>query len=465
MLRSVACCAAVAFFAAAAAGEGRSVQVKVRLDQSLGPMEMDRFALGQGGLSEEPIFASRIPEVRALRPRVIRLFLQEYFNLLPAPGRYHWTTLDAAVETILKTGAKPLMCIAFKPPVLFPKIDQDVVEPTSYEAWEQLIYNLVKHYQERGAGIRYWEVANEPDIGESGGCPYRFQPESYNRYYTHTVRAILRADPKARVGGPALANSNSPLLPALLDYCERTKVPLHFVSWHIYTSDPLRLRGTIDHTRALLAKHPSLRLETFLDEWNMSFSNPVVDPRFQPCYLAEVAWQMREGGLDYSCYYHIRDYHIEPAAFARFMSPHGVALMTKWWNQMSQFDGLFDYQDHVRPAYFTFRLLSRLTGERLALESADSSVHGFASHDAALGRYNILLWNFSPSPAAVQLKVAGAPSKLAGRQLVLDAVHPSDDENNRLRPERALAADPGSTEMKVDLEPYGVTLLFLDLGR
>jgi len=33
---------------------------------------------------------------------------------------------------------------------------------------------LVSHYQKRGAGIRYWEIVNEPDIGEDGGCPYRF---------------------------------------------------------------------------------------------------------------------------------------------------------------------------------------------------------------------------------------------------------------------------------------------------
>ena len=31
------------------------------------------------------------------------------------------------------------------------------------------------------------------DIGEDGGCPYRFKPGSYVRYYSHTAVAILRA--------------------------------------------------------------------------------------------------------------------------------------------------------------------------------------------------------------------------------------------------------------------------------
>ena len=31
------------------------------------------------------------------------------------------------MDLILKTGAKPLMTIAFKPKVLFPRVDQDIV--------------------------------------------------------------------------------------------------------------------------------------------------------------------------------------------------------------------------------------------------------------------------------------------------------------------------------------------------
>ena len=64
----------------------REVSVKVSFGQQMGLMEIDRMALGQGGLSDEPMWESRVAEVRALRPRVIRLFVQEYFQLLPAPG-------------------------------------------------------------------------------------------------------------------------------------------------------------------------------------------------------------------------------------------------------------------------------------------------------------------------------------------------------------------------------------------
>src|SRR4051812_27730842 len=167
-------------------------QVTVRFTNTVGKLEMSKMALGQGGLSEEPMWNDRITEIGALKPAVVRLFIQEYFNLLPEKGRYNFMTLDRSIDAILATGAKPLMCICFKPHVLFPQINHDIVEPNDYAEWEKLIFNLVRHYKEKAAGIRYWEVANEPDIGESGGCPYRFKPENYVRYYQHTVSAILR---------------------------------------------------------------------------------------------------------------------------------------------------------------------------------------------------------------------------------------------------------------------------------
>ena len=143
----------------------REAAVTVDFASRAGALAIDRMALGQGGLSDDPMWENRIAEVRALRPRLIRLFVQEYFDLLPAAARYHFETLDRSVDTIKQTGAEPLMCICFKPRVLFPTIDQDIVAPNDDQEWERLITSLVRHYKDLGAGIRYWEIANEPDIG------------------------------------------------------------------------------------------------------------------------------------------------------------------------------------------------------------------------------------------------------------------------------------------------------------
>jgi hypothetical protein len=449
----------------AAQAQPRSATVRVDFAQRSGTLDVQRIALGQGGLSWEPMWEDRMAEIRALRPRLIRLFLQEYFDLLPAPGKYQFDKLDRNVALILKTGATPLMAIAFKPRALFPVIDQDIVEPNDWPQWEDLVYALVKHYKDRGAGIRYWEVGNEPDIGEDGGCPYRFKPDSYVRYYQHTAAAVLRADPDARVGGPALANVRSSILPALVDAAAAGRAPLHFVSWHIYSSEPLRIRETIDYAKGILAKHPALRVETFLDEWNMSLSNPVRDPRFQPAYVLETAWQMLDAGLDYSCYYHIRDYYVDREKFAEFMSPGGAAFMARWWNRMPQYDGIFDYQNTVRPAYYSFKLLSRLTGERLRLESDDSAVRGYFTYDPLYRTHNLLIWNFSPQPVRLVIEGSWVPGRLLMRPELLDALAPSYDENARLRPLDPVRIDAADLRTQVELDAYGIAFWSFEPSR
>jgi xylan 1,4-beta-xylosidase len=431
-------------------------EVRIGFGDGLGPMHMERMALGQGGLSEEPMFDGRLAEVRALGPGIIRLFVQDYFDLLPGPGRYHFDTLDRAVDAILATGAKPLMVVCFKPRVLFPRIDESVVEPTDYAQWEGLVSQLVQHFRTRGAGIAYWEIGNEVDIGEAGGTPYRFQPDSYARYYERTAAAVLRADPLARVGGPALADVRSPILPALLDACAARGIPLHFVSWHRYTSSPAEIRGTVEYVRGLLGKYPGLKPETFCTEWNMDLLNPPLEPAFHPCYVAESIWQMKDAGLDWSCYYHIRDWYVSQETFGRILSPKGAASMTFWWNRQPQFSGLFDYQDQVRPAYFAFKLLSRLAGERLRVTSTGANVHGFASHDPKMEMYDVMLWNFSAEPAQVRLFFDGLPREMRVRHVVLDASEAGTEENQRLRPEPFQKWKPGNEGTLLKLQPWAV---------
>ena len=69
------------------------------------------------------------------------------------------------------------------------------------------------------------------------------------------------------------------------------------MSWHIYSSAPKAVQETVAYVDELLSRYPALKPETILDEWNMDLTNPPLDPRFQPCYVAEVVWQMKEAHL------------------------------------------------------------------------------------------------------------------------------------------------------------------------
>ncbi|HLH36080.1 MAG TPA: hypothetical protein VKX41_15525 [Alloacidobacterium sp.] len=438
-----------------ATAQTRSATLTLDFAKDAGPMEMDHISLGQGGLSSEPMWHDRIAEVRAVHPHLIRLFVQEYFDLLPARGHYAFDTLDKSVDDIVQAGAIPLMTIAFKPKVLYPRVDQDVIDPANYGQWEQLIVAIVGHYKRKGLTGFYWEVGNEGDIGESGGCPYRFTPENYTTYYRHTSEAVLRADPTAHVGGPAVANWKSPILPALIAYADEEKARLDFVSWHIYDSDPKAVEATVDGVKTLLAGHPSLHPETILDEWNMELTVPPKDARIQPAFVAETAWRMKEAKLTYSCFYHIRDYHVERSQFTPFFSPGGASFMASWWNRMPQYSGLFDYQNVMRPDYFTFKLLARVTGERLGADSSDDAVHAFLAHDDEYKTDNLIFWNFSPQPVKLKVDPRGLTEPLVAHRRMLDAETASQDENSRLRPLPDIELTPGKP-LEIDLGPYGI---------
>ncbi len=437
-------------------GLGAPVQLEVDTGQPGEGIDLTRFALGQGGLSDQPIIAPHLEQIAQLQPQTIRLFVQEYFDLNPAPGQYHWETLDKSIEAILATGAKPLLSLCFKPHVLYPKLDQEIVHPTEYKDWEKLVFELVAHCnQRRKFGIEYWEVGNEPDIGEDGGCPYRFKPEDYVIYYTHTIEAILRADPKAKVGGPALAGYRSRVGDALIEHCAKGNAPLHFFSWHVYSSEPNHFRKSIQEVKQKLAKHPRLaETETILDEWNMALGNPVPAPGFQSAFVLETTRIFQEEGLTRSAYYHLRDVFVDRSKFDSWMSAKGVDFMAHWWNVMPQEDGLWDNQGRVRPAYQAFRLLSLVKGQKLPVTGTTHEIKAFAARN---GSWNhLVFWNFPSSPPGEKIEVSiRFPKSLRG-EFRLMKLNPSVAASNLEVIRHGSVADLKSQPLQTPLEPYGV---------
>ena len=83
-------------------------------------IDLTRYALGQGGLSAQPMITDRIEQIKQLHPQTIHVFLQEYFNIYPAHHEYHWESLDKTLEAVRATGATPVVSLVFKPKVLFP---------------------------------------------------------------------------------------------------------------------------------------------------------------------------------------------------------------------------------------------------------------------------------------------------------------------------------------------------------
>lgn len=442
-------------------GKGNPTVVSVDAAAITGPAEFWRYGLGQGGLSDDPMISGHTALLKNLKPRYIRIFLQEYFEVTPGYRSYDWKKLDAAVNAVLATGAKPMMAVCFRPKRLYPENDHAKVHPSDYAEWEELMTRMTRHYNiDRQCGIEYWEVFNEPDLGEKGGCPGLFTAADYLIYYDHTVKGLLAGDPSIKVGGPAVSSCFSPILESLLDHCSELRVPLHFVSWHIYTNDPADAGRSVLHVRGLLDKRPALECQTILNEWNISLAWDRMEPEFQPCFILETTAAFVKTGLDFSCYYHIRDFHVSLGQFQKFMSARGAADMARYWNVLPFYGGLFDYQGTIRPAYFVFKLLSKLTGSLVDLRIEGGKIDAFAARDAELKTLNIILWNFPagrPAAADVVLKIAnlGAGNPTFKRYR-FDAGSSGDREEQRLRPEHSASCRGESVTDRFRIAPFGI---------
>lgn len=173
--------------------------------------------------------------------------------------KYDFSTLDSVVKYMSDYDILPYMSWSYIPYPLqedgkWNNLDTKI--ENWKEIWEEVFYQYVKYYKEKGVKIGYHEIYNEPDL-EILKCWGVFD-ETFDGFlnwedfclgsqcapgegvypdmYEYAVRGILRADPNATIGGPAFAlgeigvESWVGFLPRIL----QANLPLDFYSFHSY---------------------------------------------------------------------------------------------------------------------------------------------------------------------------------------------------------------------------------------
>ena len=351
--------------------------------------------------------------VKKLKPRLIRIFLQEYFNIYPAHGQFDWSILDPYMDALAQTGASVVATINLKPPVLFPVVDETIWRPNDVAEWQEVIYQLVKRYSVDRPIVTHWEHANEPDIGESGACPYLIPTAEENfEFYQTLIQPVLAAFPEAKVGGPAMAYHRSPILKGFIDLCGQSNTQLDFVSWHRYDSNLENFRESVATVRGYLDGFPGKRPELMLNEWNYGFdfsdlrrttynAASVEEMAMQPgraAFSAANILSLLETGLDWSHHFLIWDNCCYPEQFRSFYSEASLrGVMYKHWNEMPARFGLFSEGQTVRPQYFVYQMLSRMGDEKVAVSSPDPDVRVQAATQP--GKLSVLAVNHNQRAA------------------------------------------------------------------
>jgi len=361
-----------------------------------GILELYRHGLGQGGISPKPLTENVVQAVRMTKPRLIRIFIQEFFEIYPSHGKFKWGKLDAYMKTLDETGAKVVASITLKPPVLFPKIDHTIFMPNNIEEFQNVIYQLVKRYSVEKKIITHWEILNETDIGELGGAPYLITgADDYLKFYRMVSQPILKAFPKAKIGGAAVANTDRDLLYEFIEKCGKTGTQLDFITWHTYSNLPEHHVNVIRKVKDAAKKFPGSP-EFMVTEWNKAFDPVSVEElafdRKKAAITAAAIIAMNDVAPVWSFYYHIQEQVVCPEDFKPFFKD--INTMAEFWNEIPIRFGLFGLNDEIRPPYFVYLFLSMMAGERIEAVSDDPDIRTISGCDD--DKISVLATNYNP---------------------------------------------------------------------
>ena len=204
--------------------------------------------LSQGG--EEPVDMIKpvIGQIKALSPKLIRIdHIFDFYKVDQGNNNYDFSQLDGVVDSILATGAKPMLSLSYTP---------DSLPPADWNQWYSLIKATAKHYsvEKKISGI-YYEVWNEPDL--FGGWHYAKNP-NYTTLYHNTARAVVDGASGAnyKIGGPAITAYYANWIKSLFASTARSGIRLDFISWHKYSKNPADYLADFENLNKILSDYP-----------------------------------------------------------------------------------------------------------------------------------------------------------------------------------------------------------------
>ncbi len=337
-------------------------------------------AFAQGGEESTDMLASVVGETRSLRPQLIRLdHLYDHYDVVGRSGSeltFNFSKLDAAVNTILATGAKPLLALSFMPGAIA-RGGNIIDPPNNWDEWALVVQRTIEHYSGRGgrniAGV-YYEVWNEPDLAQFGSWKLSGD-KNYLTLYRYAAMGAGRAQNVNQffLGGPATTGLYKTWIVSLVSSGNR----LDFLSWHSYLSDPKRFNDDQRNIATWLLPYPQYTLiPKLITEFGFTGSkSKAYGTTYAAAHTAATIRQLISGRPTYAFSFQIKD------------GPNQAASADGW--------GLLTHDDNgkrPKPRYYVFNFLDSMAGTRLGLSGEGTWITGFST--VREGTIRLMLVNF-----------------------------------------------------------------------
>lgn len=188
------------------------------------------------------------------------------------PLSYDFTLTDEYLQTIIDSGASVFYRLGSK--IEHWRKKYGTIVPADFHKWAVICEHIIRHYNEGWAdgfhhNIVYWEIWNEPD----GAPNWTGTPEEFYELYIIAAKHLKKRFPHLKIGGPAVASlleDDGKWTKNFLTHLTANgdRVPLDFLSWHIYSEDPRSISRMENTAREFLAAAGYTKTESILNEYN-----------------------------------------------------------------------------------------------------------------------------------------------------------------------------------------------------
>ena len=313
---------------------------------------------------------------------------------------------DMVFRMLYKNGTAPYISYFATPSALFDKsrgvINLWKYPPSDYKAWQQVCYDIAKHYMDLGWPLAANEIWNEPDFFDRSTNAMAFYEGTWDEYlqiYQYAVTGIRQANPDATVGGMSLANILTNVqngnVDKFLSFVTGNHLPLDFISYHSYGS-----ANYPSYTEAAIraVSKYGKDLETVglhLNEFHVRFNKPF-------------------------------GYDVVPLMFSamEYFLAHPQITSVNWacFREVSEGLNYIDSRSGKRYApFYALMIYNNMPVDRVKMDTKDY-VSGFASIDSQ--KAGVLLYNQDNSGKDVEVSLDNLPFKTVNMKVyAIDASH------------------------------------------
>jgi hypothetical protein len=303
---------------------------------------------------------------------------------------------DAIIKRISNSGGTVIVDF-YSTPQGQGKVLDKTSSPVDLAAFKQQIKEHIRHFSCEKKYTVWYEVWNAPDLDNF----FLGRKNEYLALYRCVAEAAKELQSETGclipVGGPSaswwfrsfdestILTPERSLIYELIKFCYRNKLPLDFISWHAYSTDPQAERELTAYNKGSIAlirdwlMYFGFPQETPLvvDEWNFDngVSNVLEERRSKgnigASYLVSRLKNMYEADLTNQIFFSLEDFQENKEGVVRNVGA--------FWYEQSQ----AAYTGGSKSAYNAFRMLSRL--ENTLLPSQNKPADEFAGVIATRG--------------------------------------------------------------------------------